>query len=92
MSTLVAERVRVGSVAELNARGCTLVSAGGTLLNASAGFSLYGNLYIGPMTEAIAALLARLDGGRERLVNGSRFVAEQIRAGAMSRPVEEGRA
>ena len=30
----------------------TLVSAGGTLLNASAGFSLYGNLYIGPMTEA----------------------------------------
>jgi nitrite reductase/ring-hydroxylating ferredoxin subunit len=29
MSTLVAERVRVGSVAELNARGCMLVSAGG---------------------------------------------------------------
>src|SRR4029450_5393585 len=29
MSTLVAERVRVGSVSELNARGCTLVSAGG---------------------------------------------------------------
>jgi nitrite reductase/ring-hydroxylating ferredoxin subunit len=29
MSTLVAERVRVGSVAELGARGCTLVSAGG---------------------------------------------------------------
>ena len=29
MSTLVAERVRVGSVAELRARGCTLVSAGG---------------------------------------------------------------
>ena len=39
----------------------TLVSAGGTLLNASAGFSLYGNLYIGPMTEAIAGLLARLE-------------------------------
>jgi hypothetical protein len=39
----------------------TLVSAGGTLLNASAGFSLYGNLYIGPMTEAIVGLLARLD-------------------------------
>jgi hypothetical protein len=39
----------------------TLVSAGGTLLNASAGFSLYGNLYIGPMTEAIAELLTRLD-------------------------------
>jgi nitrite reductase/ring-hydroxylating ferredoxin subunit len=29
MSTLVAERVRVGWVAELSARGCTLVSAGG---------------------------------------------------------------
>jgi nitrite reductase/ring-hydroxylating ferredoxin subunit len=29
MSTLVAERVLVGSVAELSARGCTLVSAGG---------------------------------------------------------------
>ena len=39
----------------------TLVSAGGTLLNASAGFSLYGNLYIGPMTEAIVGLLAKLD-------------------------------
>jgi nitrite reductase/ring-hydroxylating ferredoxin subunit len=29
MSTMTAERVRVGSVAELRARGCTLVSAGG---------------------------------------------------------------
>jgi nitrite reductase/ring-hydroxylating ferredoxin subunit len=29
MTTIAAERVRVGSVAELNARGCTVVSAGG---------------------------------------------------------------
>jgi nitrite reductase/ring-hydroxylating ferredoxin subunit len=29
MSTSVAERVRVGSVAELQTRGCTVLSAGG---------------------------------------------------------------
>lgn len=39
-----------------------------------------------------AALLARLDGEGARLVNGSRFVAEQIKGGAASQPIEEGRA
>ena len=39
----------------------TLVGAGGTLLNASAGFSLYGNLYIGPMVEGCLTLLGKLE-------------------------------
>jgi hypothetical protein len=39
----------------------TVVSAGGTLLNASAGFTLYANLYIGPMTSAILSMLGKLE-------------------------------
>lgn len=39
----------------------TVMSAGGTLLNASAGFTLYSNLYIGPMTNACLAMLAKLE-------------------------------
>jgi nitrite reductase/ring-hydroxylating ferredoxin subunit len=30
MTTIAAERVRVGSVAELRTRGCTVISAGGS--------------------------------------------------------------
>jgi hypothetical protein len=39
----------------------TAVSAGGTLLNASVGFTLYSNLYIGPMTSACLKMLARIE-------------------------------
>lgn len=39
----------------------TAVSAGGTLLGASAGFTLYANLYIGPMVSACLSALARLE-------------------------------
>lgn len=39
----------------------TAVSAGGTLLNASVGFTLYSNLYIGPMTSACLSMLAKLE-------------------------------
>lgn len=39
----------------------TIVGAGGTLLNASAGFTLYTNLYLGPMTSACLAMLSRLE-------------------------------
>lgn len=38
-----------------------------------------------------AVLLARLGGDGARLVNCSRFVAEQIKTGALSQPIEEGR-
>jgi hypothetical protein len=39
----------------------TVISAGGTLLNASAGFTLYANLYIGPMTSAILSMIGQLE-------------------------------
>jgi hypothetical protein len=39
----------------------TVMSAGGTLLNASVGFTLYSNLYIGPMTSACLAMLSKLE-------------------------------
>ena len=39
----------------------TVVSAGGTLLNASAGFTLYANLYIGPMVGACLSMLAKIE-------------------------------
>lgn len=39
----------------------TVVGAGGTLLNASAGFTLYTNLYLGPMTSACLSMLAKLE-------------------------------
>jgi hypothetical protein len=39
----------------------TTISAGGTLLGASAGFTLYSNLYIGPMTTACLAMLAKVE-------------------------------
>jgi hypothetical protein len=39
----------------------TTVSAGGTLLGASVGFTLYSNLYIGPMTSACLAMLAKIE-------------------------------
>jgi hypothetical protein len=39
----------------------TTISAGGTLLGASAGFTLYANLYIGPMTSAILSMLSKLE-------------------------------
>ena len=39
----------------------TAMSAGGTLLNASAGFTLYSNLYIGPMTTACLNMLTKLE-------------------------------
>ncbi len=39
----------------------TLTSAGGTLLGASAGFTLYSNIYIGPMVEACLSALSRLE-------------------------------
>lgn len=38
----------------------TTVSAGGTLLGASVGFTLYSNLYVGPMVARIVTLLDRL--------------------------------
>ncbi|MBK7335972.1 MAG: hypothetical protein IPJ00_07310 [Saprospirales bacterium] len=40
----------------------TAVSAGGTLLGASSAFSLYANLYLGPLTQACLRGLARLEG------------------------------
>lgn len=39
----------------------TLMSAGGTLLKASTGFTLYSNLYIGPMTSACLKMLSKLE-------------------------------
>ncbi len=39
----------------------TIMSAGGTLLNASVGFTLYSNLYIGPMTAACLNMLTKLE-------------------------------
>lgn len=39
----------------------TAVSAGGTLLNASAGLTLYSNLYLGPMTSACLSMLAKVE-------------------------------
>ncbi len=39
----------------------TVVSAGGTLLNASAGFTLYANLYIGPMVGACLSMLSKIE-------------------------------
>jgi len=39
----------------------TTISAGGTLLGASVGFTLYSNLYIGPMTSACLAMLAKIE-------------------------------
>jgi hypothetical protein len=39
----------------------TTMSAGGTLLGASAGFTLYSNLYIGPMTAACLNMLTKVE-------------------------------
>jgi hypothetical protein len=39
----------------------TTISAGGTLLGASTGFTLYSNLYIGPMTAACLSMLAKVE-------------------------------
>lgn len=39
----------------------TTVSAGGTLLGASVGFTLYSNLYIGPMVSACLSLLSKVE-------------------------------
>jgi hypothetical protein len=47
----------------------TVMSAGGTLLNASAGFTLYSNLYIGPMVSACMDMLARLEDTLSRTQN-----------------------
>jgi hypothetical protein len=38
----------------------TVASAGGTLLNASMGFSLYNNIYIGPMVDACLAQIEKI--------------------------------
>jgi hypothetical protein len=47
----------------------TVVSAGGTLLGASAGMTLYANLYIGPMVDACLKLIAKIEDMRSRSVN-----------------------
>jgi hypothetical protein len=39
----------------------TIISAGGTLLGASAGMTLYANLYIGPMVDACLTQLSKLE-------------------------------
>ncbi len=39
----------------------TTVSAGGTLLGASVGFTLYSNLYIGPMVGACLSMLSKIE-------------------------------
>lgn len=53
----------------------TVISAGGTLLGASAPFTVYVNLYLGPMIEACLGQLARLEdvvrrGNREAMDRG----------------------
>jgi hypothetical protein len=47
----------------------TVMSAGGTLLGASAGFTLYSNLYIGPMVSACLDQLKRLEDTLSRTSN-----------------------
>ncbi|MFD0744436.1 hypothetical protein ACFQ1L_23430 [Phytohabitans flavus] len=49
----------------------TIMSAGGTLLGASAGFTLYSNLYIGPMVSACLAQIKRLEDTLSRTTNRS---------------------
>lgn len=49
----------------------TTVSAGGTLLSASAGFTLYSNIYIGPMVNACLTALRRLEDTMSRTQNRS---------------------
>jgi hypothetical protein len=39
----------------------SIVSAGGTLLNASAGMTVYANLYLGPMVDACLTMLTKLE-------------------------------
>ena len=39
----------------------TVISAGGTLLNASAGMTVYANLYIGPMVDKCLELMAKIE-------------------------------
>jgi hypothetical protein len=47
----------------------TVMSAGGTLLGASAGFTLYSNLYIGPMVSACLDQLKRIEDTLSRTTN-----------------------
>ncbi|MFI5896590.1 DUF4157 domain-containing protein [Actinoplanes sp. NPDC051513] len=47
----------------------TIMSAGGTLLGASAGFTLYSNLYIGPMVSACLEQLKRIEDTLSRTNN-----------------------
>ncbi len=47
----------------------TIMSAGGTLLGASAGFTLYSNLYIGPMVSACLDQLKRIEDTLSRTTN-----------------------
>jgi hypothetical protein len=47
----------------------TLISAGGTLLGASAGFSMYANFYIGPMVSACLAMIAKIEDMRSKGLN-----------------------
>jgi hypothetical protein len=47
----------------------TVMSAGGTLLSASAGFTLYSNLYIGPMVSACLDQFERIEDTLSRTTN-----------------------
>lgn len=47
----------------------TVMSAGGTLLGASAGFTLYSNLYIGPMVSACLDQLKKIEDTLSRTTN-----------------------
>jgi hypothetical protein len=64
-----------GSTTELGAASngvsamATIYSAGGTLLGASAGITLYANLYIGPMVSACLVMIDRIADMRSRTHN-----------------------
>jgi hypothetical protein len=64
---------KTGSADSMKAVGgmATIVSAGGTLLGASAGFTLYSNLYIGPMVSACLDQLKRIEDTLSRTTNRS---------------------
>lgn len=64
-----------GSTTELGAMSngvsamATLYSAGGTLLGASAGITLYANLYLGPMVSACLAMIDKIADMRSKTHN-----------------------